>query len=683
MYNNLAVWHKVVAKMADRSLWICAVRSIIMLLVQLLAMVAATHFRGGLIYWKTVGPVNATNGLVPVEITQRYGWRRSWNPLTLCDDHVISAGNLSGETGDFVCQSGCPVRGQTLGSVQIYCTDYSVSNDWMVGERSYVVWLPSSAGVVTASFAGREWVKLAHPVSTGSSAAWELRVTFNLNATSRSTGNASPVTKMSPVVQMFHGCDYTIRVPAVDPDGDTVRCRWANFSFGECSDVCMSFPGANLDPQRCTISYRAAGAVGVYAVAIQIEDFDRADDTKAISSVPLQFLVNVSRSSLSCNARPVFVPPTVADGTCIAIPPNTTYTGILVARGSGPDTRIIDITTQSPAGMHKSALMKGLGENEWHVNVTWRPTSSQAGTNIFCFVAVENTTASSDQSCIYFAVGTRPPRPKLGSMSPTGLIARDHSKWRIEFDRVTARPSKSSYIRFHDARGDEIFAIDSATDPGVVFTSSTSSSAMTFETRHLFDENSFYYVTLDDGVGVGKESCGLASTGVERSDFWVVHTGSTMPPLPLLTIHQSSTSRRVSCAFDGDLGSACVVDSPSVSLTLECVGSVSLTHLRPGFHTLDVRDSFLLDSTQVVPITRTTEVTRGWTSWSEWSCCSRSCDAGLQQRVRHCQSSRDACHGDSTNVRLCNVHPCASAGIARAIPVNTLRYRLSPHLREF
>jgi len=667
--------------MANGSWWLCTV-GISELLVQLFCLVRASHFRGGLIYWKTVGPVNDTNGLVPVEITQRFGWRRDYSTMTFCDDHSIAARNMTGETGDLVCRSGCPTVGQNLGSVRVYCTDYSVSNNWMVGERSYVVWLPNSDDVVTASFTGGQWISLAYPPQTGSTARWEVRVTINFNATSRPTGNASPVSKMSPVINMFHGCQYSVRLPAVDPDGDTIRCRWANSSLGECSHVCMSFPGAVLDEDRCTVSYNATGDVGVYAVAIQIDDFSSPTDVQPISSVPLQFLVNVSSApSIACDARPTFVPPTEEDGTCIAIPPNTTYTGILVSRSSGPDTHIVDITTQSPSGMKKSPLMDGLEDTERQVNVTWRPTSSQAGTNLFCFVAVENTTASSDQSCVYFAVGINPPRLKLGSMTPTGLIARDHSTWRVELDQATARPSRSAYIRFHDQRGNEIFSIDSATDPSVTITSSTSSSSsvLTFKTRHLFDENSSYYITIDDGVAVGRQSCGPRSTGVKRSDFWVVFTGSSVKgqnallALPLLTIRLTSTcgvhedQRPVSCAFDGEVGSMCLIESPDLLLSVDCVEPVvSLTHVSPGFHSLDVlshglHTSLRLDATQVIrPATATRQMTRGWSEWSEWGRCSRSCDGGLQQRVRRCENGPDSCDGDSTNIRFCNIFRCTA-----------------------
>jgi len=202
---------------------------------------------------------------------------------------------------------------------------------------------------------------------------------------------------------------------------------------------------------------------------------------------------------------------------------------------------------------------------------------------------------------------------------------------------------------------------------------------LTFKTRHLFDENSSYYITIDDGVAVGRQSCGPRSTGVKRSDFWVVFTGSSVKgqnallALPLLTIRLTSTcgvhkdQRPVSCAFDGEVGSMCLIESPDLLLSVDCVEPVvSLTHVSPGFHSLDVlshglHTSLRLDATQVIrPATATRQMTRGWSEWSEWGRCSRSCDGGLQQRVRRCENGPDSCDGDSTNIRFCNIFRCTT-----------------------
>ena len=54
-------------------------------------------------------------------------------------------GALLGYTGSLICRSGCL---GTLGDMNIYCTDFSESEDWVSGERTYGV----DVGASTTSF---------------------------------------------------------------------------------------------------------------------------------------------------------------------------------------------------------------------------------------------------------------------------------------------------------------------------------------------------------------------------------------------------------------------------------------------------------------------------------------------------------------------------------------------------
>ncbi len=56
-----------------------------------------------------------------------------------------------------------------------------------------------------------------------------------------------------------------------------------------------------------------------------------------LSSVPLQFLVNVTRSVSLCYERPVLVEPSPAAGSCVAIPEGYNYTARLT--GYSEDNR--------------------------------------------------------------------------------------------------------------------------------------------------------------------------------------------------------------------------------------------------------------------------------------------------------------------------------------------------------
>ncbi|KAF5289701.1 hypothetical protein FQR65_LT11755, partial [Abscondita terminalis] len=48
--------------------------------------------------------------------------------------------------------------------------------------------------------------------------------------------------------------------------------------------------------------------------------------------------------------------------------------------------------------------------------------------------------------------------------------------------------------------------------------------------------------------------------------------------------------------------------------------------------------------------------TTGWSDWSEWAPCSRSCDGGVTHQFRKCQLSR--CRGDHIRYKICNMQPC-------------------------
>ena len=52
----------------------------------------------------------------------------------------------------------------------------------------------------------------------------------------------------------------------------------------------------------------------------------------------------------------------------------------------------------------------------------------------------------------------------------------------------------------------------------------------------------------------------------------------------------------------------------------------------------------------------------GWSSWSQWGYCSKTCKGGVQMRRRVCYGGTDdECQGESTHLRPCNTEtPCES-----------------------
>ena len=86
------------------------------------------------------------------------------------------------------------------------------------------------------------------------------------------------------------------------------------------------------------LTWTAGQSLGSYAVAIQVEDFISSTSTTPMSSVPLQFAVNVFSSTVPCRGgfHPSLVGrETPADNSIVAVAIGTTYTAGLVADSGG------------------------------------------------------------------------------------------------------------------------------------------------------------------------------------------------------------------------------------------------------------------------------------------------------------------------------------------------------------
>ena len=80
---------------------------------------------------------------------------------------------------------------------------------------------------------------------------------------------------------------------------------------------------------------------GLYAVALQIEDFATTTSTTPLSSVPLQFIVEVFTSTVSCasGTQPELVGVTRVDGSCVGVP--STYQERIVAKSGDSSVKLV------------------------------------------------------------------------------------------------------------------------------------------------------------------------------------------------------------------------------------------------------------------------------------------------------------------------------------------------------
>lgn len=193
-------------------------------------------------------------------------------------------------------------------------------------------------------FRSSAWI---NTLLVGGGSDWSVITTINLNPRQDNGRiNHSPVSAMAPIMRLQFGCTYTIRIPVADSDGDVVRCRWAAKNpTDECGGVCLAFTGAVLDQSKCELQYTANRTNGWYAVAVQIEDFMPSDTTfqRPLSSIPLQFLVNINNTGIGCPAPAVsaqfLIPPTPADQSVFDVVVGNAFQFQVVAQSASSASR--------------------------------------------------------------------------------------------------------------------------------------------------------------------------------------------------------------------------------------------------------------------------------------------------------------------------------------------------------
>lgn len=76
----------------------------------------------------------------------------------------------------------------------------------------------------------------------------------------------------------------------------------------------------------------------------------------------------------------------------------------------------------------------------------------------------------------------------------------------------------------------------------------------------------------------------------------------------------------------------------------------------------------------------------GWSGWSDFSTCSRTCDGGVASQLRRCHSP-SGCRGESVRYRICNMQACPDQQDFRAqqciafneVPYDGALFIWSPH----
>lgn len=326
----------------------------------LIPCVLSSHFRGGLLTWKAI---NETQVII--------------NHRTF----YVSSHCPGPQSDTLSCVGGCTGSVTMIG----YCKDNSTSENWADLEGVTRFDIDSTSTSVILQFSGGAWISLVH-----FSGSWSLRMTVDLSVRS-DTGkiNQSPVSSAASTIILSQTCsssDSTFYIPVADFDGDIVGCRFASGS-NECANVCgnhVSF--LTFDEASCSFTINSNISIvtaGNYAVALQIEDFTDSSSSVPLSSVPLQFIINVDNGTI-CPDSVYFVDPTPTAGKKLQ-----TQNGFLqlYARARVNNTSVTKFHIMSPLNFTMSAIVQH-GTHEFEVTITLESNSEDLNaTHVMCFSA--------------------------------------------------------------------------------------------------------------------------------------------------------------------------------------------------------------------------------------------------------------------------------------------------------
>ncbi len=116
-----------------------------------------------------------------------------------------------------------------------------------------------------------------------------------------------------------------------------------------------------------------------------VEDFSVTSMNTSLSSVPVQFLIQIGNAS-SCLSKPT-ISSNMSDCTAIQVGVQFNFT-LTITEGC-PNTTIDDLYTTPPLYMDKNNLTRNETSNTWNITQTWIPTNEQLGSQVYCAVAID------------------------------------------------------------------------------------------------------------------------------------------------------------------------------------------------------------------------------------------------------------------------------------------------------
>ncbi|CAF1283628.1 unnamed protein product [Didymodactylos carnosus] len=386
-------------------------RLLLFILLSLITAIKSSHFNGGTITWK---PVNNTDLTTPIQvsITQNYVWVLTGSSGIPCPGvgSLVVLGTRTGccnATLDCISNCGTTSAGYVAPLIVPYCTSVSTTLSLTYSQRTDIVNLNSNDHFTAAFVANSGSYRALYGSGTR---LWAVATDIDLRPrTDNGLINTPPISLVFIPTSIPLGKTTKIQVPYVDPDGDYVACRWSTGT--ECKDVCYptNIPAnttvSNTD--GCFITITPLSVSDWYCAPLQVEDFYTSTSSSSLSSVPVQFLINVY-------TMPTYTVPVMnsTDSACIGVQVGVQWSTTLdVYQAGGTLTSrsisTIDVQQTFTPGVTEGSIIQATTDHSLYTeSLSWTPQQADVGPQIVCAVARDSSNIPSNTYCLSFVVAS-------------------------------------------------------------------------------------------------------------------------------------------------------------------------------------------------------------------------------------------------------------------------------------
>lgn len=396
----------------------------------------ATHFRFGNLSWAPT----TTPGEVEFKLT--VALRRDSTTYGAFPGGV----DQYAETGDIIVEN---VGGTDIAfgdgtpdtpTLQFVVTAFSTNDNWLIGEALH----PGSTNrgvrhLYTATNAPSFLAGLNSCCRLGTT---ELNNrpdgTYILKSVVKPRiGNRSPITTLVPIITVPVSGAATFNLPALDPDGDPLRYRFAN-DFTMEAGTCCGPTNMVINPATGLVTWNNLGmnTNKFWTAQIIVEDLDTGGANQVVkSSSPVDFLLKIV-PNLTQNTPPFC---NISPPGPFTVPPGTPVS--FAVRGTDIDRgQSISLTT---GGLPGGATMTQplplyafppIGPSLSSANVTsvfnWTPLASQGGT----YPIIYAVTDSAGNQSLCSAIVTVQPSSDMAigkSVSPAAVVVGTPATFRL------------------------------------------------------------------------------------------------------------------------------------------------------------------------------------------------------------------------------------------------------------